>query len=147
MALAKIVGGFLAIWFLFYLVAYLLFITPDSGDAGPKSADNRNLNVADSPFAKQKLSGGDNVGGASIGSGEFILPEDMTPSRARPALLSDPFVSASCSYSIQKSAAVESGLVATVGVVIPVRNEHKNDVLRTVSEILWYHTFISVISF
>jgi hypothetical protein len=139
MALGRIVGVFLALWFLFYLVAYVVFITPDAEGEQAKidPAAARSLNVEDSPFAKQRKVDTENAGELpTVAQGEdvhrkFVVVDDHGSSFPRPAVLSDPFVSAGCAYSIQKVAT--SGQIAySVGIVIPARNERKAELLRTV---------------
>ena len=137
MGILKIVGGFFGLWVLFYLVVYLSYSSPDDAevDASVKgngaSGNQLKSDIADTPFAKH-LDGIVENRALEVAT-EYVDYHET-------AISTNPFLSATCSYRThqirEQLAAGGPDSLRTVGVVIPVRNEKKNDVLKTVESII-----------
>ena len=139
MGILKIVGGFFGLWVLFYIVVYLSYSSQDEAevDASAKSnsaaGKHSKSDISDTPFAKH-LDG-------------IIDPESRTLEVTteyvdyhETAISTNPFLSTTCAYRTHQTreqlSAGGPDSLRTVGVVIPVRNEMKNNVLKTVESII-----------
>ena len=143
MALAKIVGGFFGLWVLFYFVIYLSYMSPDEPSSEIVAeveiedvnaiARQLELKIADTPFAKHV----DDVAHKKHHSFE-VKTEYID--YFEPAISTNPFVSPVCAYRTQQAREIltsdGAAMGRSVGVVIPVRNENKNEVLKTVESII-----------
>lgn len=143
MGLVKVVGGFLGLWTLFYLVVYLSYLSPD--ESGPdvildtlvkeeRPVDwNLKIDVADTPFASHA---DESNPSKHLSFEEKVAYVDYF----EPAISTNPFLSTSCIFRTQqareKLIAGNAGVRRSVGVVIPVRNEIKNEVLKTVESVI-----------
>jgi hypothetical protein len=143
MGLVKVVGGFLGLWTLFYLVVYLSYLSPD--ESGPEVIldtlvkderpleRNLKIDVADTPFASHADEAFPPKHRSFGGKVEYV-------DYFEPAISTNPFLSTSCIFRTQqareKLIAGNAGARRSVGVVIPVRNENKNEVLKTVESII-----------
>ena len=134
MGVLKIVGGFFGLWVLFYLVVYLSYSSPDEAevDTFAKGMHGK-TDVADTPFAKH-------LEGAVDPENRILEAAVEYVDYIETAISTNPFLSATCAYRTHQareqlvSGGPES--LRTVGVVIPVRNEKKNNVLKTVESII-----------
>ena len=148
MGLVKVVGGFLGLWILFYLVVYLVYMSPDDSGKVPTtaakvkedSAAERYLktNFADTPFASHTT--GDPDGAVSKHSYGIKKSENEYSEYFEPAVGTNPFLSDTCIFRTQQARDLLSEghrtVTNAVGVVIPARNENKNELLKTIESII-----------
>ena len=134
MGVLKIVGGFFGLWVLFYLVVYLSYSSPDEAevDSSAKGKHGK-TDIADTPFAKH-------FDGAVDPENRILEAAIEYVDYIETAISTNPFLSATCAYRTHQARdlLVAGGpeSLRTVGVVIPVRNEKKNNVLKTVESII-----------
>ena len=142
--LGRVVGGFLALWIIFYITAYIMYMAPN--DAEQRASENVNtaeqgrktMDIADTPFAVHRNN-----------EHRYIVPDIKSnpvgdiPSANLPSVVTNPFVSATCAFLVQHGRETMKGSVLDgirnmdgVGVIIPARNENKWLVLKTVESIL-----------
>ena len=134
MGVLKIVGGFFGLWVLFYLVVYLSYSSPDEAEVDTSAKGKHGkTDIADTPFAKH-------LEGAVDPENRILEAAVEYVDYIETAISTNPFLSATCAYRTHQareqlvSGGPES--LRTVGVVIPVRNEKKNNVLKTVESII-----------
>ena len=145
MGLVKIVGGFLGLWIIFYLVVYLVYMTPEDGSdhsssKGNEDAAERHLkaNLADSPFAIHLHQDVDSLKGKH--SYEVKNVENEYYEYFEPAVSTNPFLSETCTFRTQQSREILTKghrvVRSSVGIVVTARNENKNELLKTVESII-----------
>lgn len=147
MGLVKIIGGFLGLWILLYLVVYLTYMSHDvseSVSASQKISEtdltSRLLKskIIDTPFARH--SGAEQDSENEIHGYEVEKSEIEYHDFFEPAVGTNPFLSDTCTFRTQQArdilSANSQSVKSTVGIVIPVRNEKKNELLKTVESIL-----------
>lgn len=117
MALFNVLAIAVMVWITFYLIVYVVFVTPDSNKPVTSSVSQRNLKVANTPFDKV-------VDTKPI----KIVRHPKVQQDATTTLDSNPFVSKQCKVTIFSQQRDKA-----VAVVIPVRNEKKSTLLQTVS--------------
>lgn len=120
MGLVKIIGAFLSLWILFYVIAYVLYMSPN--DTAIKPISNHSANTK---------SAVDSVLETNIGN----TFEDIF----QPAVSTNPFLSATCTFRTHQSRDFlthDHAAMSTVGIVIPARNENKDDLLKTIESII-----------
>ena len=145
MALVKIVGGFLGLWVIFYLVVYLTYMSPDDSKVSKASEKidengvrerNLKLNVLDTPFAHHPDVDQDSPNREQIYDGSEGEYHDFF----EPAVGTNPFLTDTCTFRTQQAREILSTHFETaknnVGIVIPARNENKNELLKTVESII-----------
>ena len=142
--LGRVVGGFLALWIVFYISAYIMYMAPDDVEQRASESVNaggqgrKTMDIADTPFAAHH--GNEH---------RYIVPDAKSSqvgdvsSANLPSVITNPFVSATCAFLVQHGRETMKGRVIDgirnmdgVGVVIPARNENKWLVLKTVESIL-----------
>ena len=142
--LGRVVGGFLALWIVFYITAYIMYMAPDDVEQRASESVNaagqgrKTTDIADTPFAVHRNN-----------EHRYIVP-DVKSSQVGdvslanlPSVITNPFVSATCAFLVQHGRETMKGRVIDgirnmdgVGVIIPARNENKWLVLKTVESIL-----------
>ena len=141
--LNRIIGSFLALWLIFYISAYFIYMAPDDtqGQRAAGADAQRRAGVADTPFARSA----DPETAAKLQHRYFAGDLEMATGTSVnvPSVVTNPFVSETCAFlnkhareMLKEQHADGIKYVDGVGVVIPARNENKALLLKTVESIM-----------
>lgn len=125
MGLVKIIGAFLSLWIVFYITAYVLYMSPDDSTTKPNLHNNAETNN----IVKSVLK-------SSIGN---TFQDANNMGIIQPAVGTNPFLSATCTFRTHQARdflSHDHAAMSSVGIVIPARNENKEELLKTIESII-----------